>query len=149
MDAIVNQYQDYSGGDLKFELDFTSNSSIFDSDVVITDWSGTAYEFSFVTGKPAVFVDTLMKVNNPEYEKLGIEPLEISLRDQVGIRLDPKHLEGTYEKLQFLFEQQEEYQKQNLELRDRYIANFGHSGEVAGKYIISSLKEKAQKRKNE
>lgn len=148
MDAIVNQYQDYSGDDLSFELDFTTNSSIFDSDVVITDWSGTAYEFSFVTGKPAVFVDTPMKVNNPEYVKLGIEPLEISLRDQVGIRLDPEHLEGAYERLQVLLEQQEDYKKRNLELRDRYIANFGHSGEATGKYMIGSLKEKAQKRKN-
>ena len=81
---------------------------------MITDWSGTAYEFSFVTGKPSVFIDTPMKVNNPEYKKLGIEPLEISLRDQVGIRLNPKRLEGVYEKIAELFNRQLDYQKSNL-----------------------------------
>lgn len=147
MDAIVSRYQGYKGADLTFELDFTVNTSIFDSDVVITDWSGTAYEFSFVTGKPSVFIDTPMKVNNPEYKKLGIEPLEISLRDQVGIRLNPKRLEGVYEKIAELFNRQLDYQKSNLKLRNKYIANYGHSGEAGGKYIIESLKEKEQERK--
>lgn len=147
MDAIVQRYQNYAGDDLHFELDFTANTSIFESDLVITDWSGTAYEFSFVTGKPSVFVDTKMKVNNPSYVKLGIEPLEIALRDQVGIRLDPKNLDGAYEKITELFDSQEEYCKKNIELRSHYIANFGHSGETAGKYIIDSLQKKAENRK--
>ena len=58
MNAIVQRYSDYEGGDLEFELDFSSNDSILSSDVVITDWSGTAYEFSFVTKKPSVFINT-------------------------------------------------------------------------------------------
>ena len=147
MDAIVGRYREYKGTDLAFELDFTANTSIFDSDVVITDWSGTAYEFSFVTGKPSIFVDTPMKVNNPEYEKLGIEPLETALRDQVGIRLDPGRLEGVWEKTAELFERQKDYQERNIRLRNQYIANYGRSGEAGGKYIIESLKEKAQERK--
>jgi len=149
MDAIVKRYETYSGDDLVFELDFTFNDSIFDSDVVITDWSGTAYEFAFVTGKPAVFVDTPMKVNNPDYVKLGIEPLEISLRSQVGIRLNPNELQGCYQQIAMLLEQQETYIARNLELRDKYIANYGNSGEVAGNYIISSLKEKIAKKRQQ
>ena len=147
MDEIVQRYQDYTGDDLHFELDFTANTSIFDSDVVITDWSGTAYEFSFVTGKPSVFIDTKMKVNNPSYVKFDIEPLEIKLRDEVGIRLDPKNLDGAYEKITELFNNQEEYIKKNIELRSHYIYNFGHSGELGGKYIIDSLKKMAENRK--
>lgn len=147
MDAIVQRYKDYKGDDLHFELDFTANTSIFDSDVVITDWSGTAYEFSFVTGKPAVFVDTKMKVNNPNYVKLEIEPLEIALRDQVGIRLKPNDLHGAYDKIAELLNNQEEYINKNIELRNRYIYNFGHSGEAGGKYIIDSLKKMSQNRK--
>lgn len=147
MNEIVQRYEDYEGDDLHFELDFTDNTSIFDSDAVITDWSGTAYEFAFVTGKPAVFVDTKMKVNNPQYKKLGIEPLEITLRDKVGIRLNPKELTGAFEKIAGLLDRQDEYIKKNIELRDNYIYNFGHSGETGGKYIIESLKKAAQNRK--
>ena len=94
MDAQVMQYDKYDGGDLTFELDFTKSDSIWNSDVVISDWSGTAYEFAFVTKKPAVFINTPMKVNNPEYEKLGIVPKEIELRDRIGIQLMPEALAG-------------------------------------------------------
>ena len=141
MDEIVQRYADYKGDDLRFELDFTSNSSIFDSDVVISDWSGTAYEFSFVTLKPCVFVDTPPKINNPDYVKLGIEPLEFTLRDQAGIRVDPAHMEGLADRLRELFDHADAYQEKLLTLRTQTIANFGHSGEVAERYIVGSLKE--------
>ena len=146
MDAIVEKYKDVPTKDLFFELDFTSNTSLFDSDLVITDWSGAAYEFAYVTGKPAVFIDTTMKSNNPEYEKIGIEPLEITLRSQVGIHLPPERLSELHEKVQYLLEHSEDYRINNAAIRDKYVANYGHSGEAAGKYIIASLKEKAVNR---
>ncbi|MBO4863871.1 MAG: membrane protein insertase YidC [Eubacterium sp.] len=149
MDAIVKRYEDYDGGDLEFELDFTRNDSIFDSDVAISDWSGTTYEFSFVTGKPCIFIDTPMKVNNPNYKEIGIEPLEISLRDKVGIRMNPDNLEGIADTVRDLIDRQDEYIKNNIDIRNELIANYGHSGEESAKYIIGSLKEMAQKRKNE
>lgn len=145
MDRLVDRYADREG--LSFELDFTGNTSIFDSDLLITDWSGTAYEFSFVTCKPAVFIDTTPKINNPEYEKLGIEPLEFSLRSQVGIRVDPKAMEGLTERLQQLLADGPEYARKIQQLREQYIANFGHSGEVGGRYILGQLKARQEAKK--
>lgn len=144
MDAIVARWQGRE--DLSFELDFSGNQSIFSADVLITDWSGTAYEFSFVTGKPAVFVDTPPKIHNPEYEKLGIAPLELSLRDQVGIRVDPKNMEGLAQRLKALLDEGETRRESILALREQYIANFGQSGAVGGRYILRRLKERQQKK---
>lgn len=148
MDAIVERYADYKGGDLFFELDFTSNSSIFDSDAVISDWSGTAYEFSFVTLKPAVFVDTPPKIHNPEYVKLGIEPLELSLRDEMGIRVKPGEMSGLAERLSELLGEGDAFSEKILSLREKYIANFGKSSEVAYKYLVSAMKTQSDKKKN-
>ncbi len=147
MDAIVKRYAGYQGGDLAFELDFSGNSSIFDSDAVITDWSGAAYEFSFVTCKPAVFIDTAQKIHNPEYTKLGIEPLELSLRDRFGIRVSPQSMEGLADKISELFGNTEKYSSEILGLRNTYIANFGHSGQVASRYILDSLKARSAEKK--
>ena len=141
MDEIINRYAGYDGGDLFFETDFTSNQSIYDSDVVISDWSGTAYEFSLVTLKPCVFVDTPPKINNPDYVNLGIEPLEFSLRDQIGIRVDPADMANLAGRLQELFDHSEDQAEKIRGIRDRYISNFGSSGYVAEQYIVSSLKE--------
>ena len=144
MDAIVARWQGKE--DLRFELDFSGNESIFNSDLLITDWSGTAYEFSFVTLKPAVFVDTTPKINNPEYEKLGIEPLEFALRSQVGVRVDPKDLTGLEAVLRTLLAEGEARSEKIKAIRDTYISNFGLSGAVGGRYILRRLKERQQKK---
>lgn len=147
MDAIVKRYEHYEGGDLFFELDFTGNTSIFDSDTVISDWSGTAYEFVMVTERPCVFIDTPPKINNPDYEKITVAPLEFTLRDQVGIRVKPGEIPGLAEKIRGLLED-ESFGERIRGIREKTIANFGRSGEVGGRYIIDSVKEKVQTRKN-
>ena len=146
MDAIVERWQGRE--DLTFELNFAGNSSIFGADALITDWSGTAYEFSFVTLRSAVFIDTAPKINNPDYEKLGIEPLEFSLRSQVGLRVDPKNLEGLAGRLRAQMENREENSQRLLALRNTYIANFGQSGKVGARYILQQLKERQTKKEN-
>lgn len=140
MDQITQRYAGRDDSELKFELDFTSNNSIFDSDILITDWSGTAYEFSFVTLKPAVFIDTKPKINNPEYVKLGIEPLEFSLRSEVGIQVKPDALGGLDEKVKDLLENGRRYEEKIFGIREKYIAHFGRSGEIGGRYIIDRMK---------
>mgnify|MGYP002625995507 CR=1 FL=1 len=148
LDKIIRAYSDTTDDELLFEIDFSSNESIFQSDLIITDWSGIAYEFSFVTGKPALFIDTPMKVFNPNWKALGIEPMELKLRDKIGIRINPEDISDAKEKVEGLLHQQAQYIGRNFALRDSLIANFGHSAEVAGKYIIASLKEKARNRRS-
>ena len=148
MNAIVKRYEGYEGGDLFFELDFTGNTSIFDSDTVISDWSGTAYEFVMVTERPCVFVDTPPKINNPDYEKITVPPLEMTLRDQVGIRVKPEALEGLAGKICGLLED-ESYGDRIRGIREKTIANFGRSGEVGGKYILEQVKKAVQKRQGD
>ena len=143
MDKIVERWQ--GAEDLTFELNFAGNASIFGADALITDWSGTAYEYSFVTLRPAVFIDTAPKINNPDYEKLGIEPLEFSLRSQVGLRIDPKALEGLSDRLRTQMENREAHSQRLQALRDTYIANFGTSGKVGARYILQQLKAKKEK----
>ena len=145
MNAIVKRYEDYKGGDLFFELDFTGNTSIFDSDTVISDWSGTAYEFVMVTERPCVFVDTPPKINNPDYEKITVAPLEMTLRDQVGIRVKPEALEGLADKIRGLLGD-ESYGDRIRGIREKTIANFGKSGEVGGRYILEQIKRQIKQR---
>ena len=147
MNAIVKRYEDYKGGDLFFELDFTGNTSIFDSDTVISDWSGTAYEFVMVTERPCVFVDTPPKINNPDYEKITVPPLEFTLRDQVGVRVSPGSFAGLSEKIRALL-QDESYSDRIRAIREKTIANFGRSGEVGGEYILGAVKDAIRTRKN-
>lgn len=142
MDAIVERYAGYQGGDLSFELDFTSSDSIFDSDLVITDWSGTAYEFAFVTLKPTIFINTPPKIHNSEYDRYPMKPLELTLRSQVGVELGMDGLDGLADAAAELLEHKEAYQEKIAGILSGTIANFGKSAKIGSDYIVSRLKER-------
>ena len=145
LDALVARWQDYKGNDLVFETDFSGNESIFASDAVITDWSGTAYEFSLVTLKPSIFINTPPKINKPDYDKLGIEPLEFSLRSRVGVSVEPKDIGTLDETLRQVLADGKRYEQEILAIRNQYIANFGASGKAAYRAIMDAVKSYHQK----
>ncbi len=142
LDRILSKYE--GAKDFVCELDFSDSSSIYNSDILITDWSATAYEFSYVTLKPSVFINTKPKIYNKEYKQIGIEPLEITLRDKIGRSFNPDSLDGIANAVNEMIDNADEYEKIILEARNKYVANFGESGKVAGRYIVNSLIEKSK-----
>ncbi len=142
MDAIVETYKNTPSGDLTFELDFSADNSLYDSDLVISDWSGAAYEFAFITKRPVLFIDTPPKINNADYEQITVPPLEISLRDQIGLRLAPEDAAQALEKVRLLLSRREAYRQQIQDIFQATISNFGHSGEVGGRYIADAIAKK-------
>jgi len=84
--------EQFANDSITFELDFLGNESIFASDILITDWSNIGYEFAYCTLKPCIFINTPMKVMNPNYTKYALEPLDITLRDKVGVSVDVENL---------------------------------------------------------
>lgn len=140
LDALIARWQEYGGADLVFETDFSGNDTIYGSDVVITDWSGTAYEFSLVTLKPSVFINTPPKINNTDYDKLGVEPLELSLRARVGVSVDTDRLDTLLPAVQGVLADGARYAEQILAIRNQYIANFGASGKAAYRAVMDAIK---------
>lgn len=132
----------YSGcNDFTLQMDFSSNNTVFEADVLITDWSGIAYEYSFTTLKPTLFINTPMKVMNPDYQELGLEPFDVVIRDQVGISVDVDKLDGLAEVAATLLND-ESYSKESMKvIRDKYLYNVGNSGNVGADYIIKRLIE--------
>ena len=142
LEQLVERYAGYTGGDLEFELDFTSSQSIYNSDLVITDWSGTAYEFAFVTRKPALFINTPPKIHNSEYSQYPMKPLELTLRSQVGAELGPDELDCLAKRAEELLNSQASYEEKIGRVLADTISNFGSSASVGADYIISQLKER-------
>lgn len=149
LDAIVERYSGYDKGDLSFELDFSGSESIYNSDIVITDWSSTCFEFSYVTLKPCIFIDTPPKIYNKDYKEIGIEPLELKLRDLIGKRFAPNEFDSLSDTIDKMLVSKAEYTDKIREIRTKYVANYGKSGEIAGKYIINKLIQKQKEKKND
>ena len=68
-----------------YEANVAGQDSLHESDLMISDWSGAALEYAFGLNKPVLFVDVPRKVNNLDYEELGIEPFEAEMREKIGI----------------------------------------------------------------
>jgi len=142
MQAIVERYCTVDENQLNFELDFSQADSLFNSDIVISDWSGAAYEFAFVTEKPVVFINTPPKINNPEFDVIEAKPLEITLRSQIGIQVEPDKIGELPFIIRGLISASNDYARRIAEIRDAYISHFGYSGQVGGQYIIDRLEGK-------
>ncbi len=139
MRSILLRYSDRPEEELMFEMEFKSNASIYESDIVISDWSSISYEFSFTTKKPCIIIDTPMKVINPEWEKLGIEPADIWMRERVGALVKMDRLDTVNSIIEDMLANPGKYETQIKELMDESLFNPGHAGEVSGEYILESL----------
>lgn len=122
------------------QTDFSSNSTVFEADLLISDWSGIAYEFAYTTCKPVLFINTPMKVMNPEYERIGVEPLNTLLRDKIGRSLNLNQMDNVESAVYELLEQKESYVQQIEAFVHQYVYNLGHSGEIGAKAIIDGLR---------
>lgn len=94
---LISRYDNIS---LDTEPDVTTR--LFDSDFLITDRSGIAFEYALGIGRPVLFIDTELKEMNKEWRKLGIEPIENSLRGQLGISILPKDVNHILETISML-----------------------------------------------
>ncbi|MBS1371372.1 MAG: hypothetical protein HPZ91_15605 [Lentisphaeria bacterium] len=137
--AVEKRCRERFGEDVIPERDFSSNETVFSADLVITDWSGIAYEFAFATLKPVLFINTPMKVVNRNYRRVGLEPIDITMRGEVGTALEPEELSRTAETVRALLENQAQYREKIMRVRERYVFNVGTSGAAAGGHILKSL----------
>lgn len=141
INSLLARYQKQLNEDFAIEKDFSSNTTIFTADLVITDWSGIAYEFSYCTLRPCIFINTPMKVLNPDYIKYQNIPLDISLRSQVGISLNVQDVTGICGIIDTMLCQSEDFKQQIELVRQKYLFHVGESGHIGGQYILNRLKK--------
>lgn len=139
MESIIEKYKDRFGPDFMIETDFSSNVTVYTADMLITDWSAIAYEFSFTTNKPTLFVNTEMKVVNKDYQKIKMVPFDITARDVIGRSVSKEETKDILPVIEELFANRENYSQQIEKLKNSYFYNLGNSGEAAAEYIISRL----------
>lgn len=145
---LTEKYAGVPDEKLTFELDFTTNKSTYSSDLLITDWSAIAYEFCFSTKKPVLFVNTKIKMENPEWEKLGLTPAEIYLRDKVGVSLEKSELDRTKTVADELMSSGEKYKEKITALLHEHLYSYGTNGAEGAKYILRRLAEIQKNRKD-
>ncbi len=143
IDTLAEKYKEY---DVMFQKDFSSNKTVYTADLLVTDWSSIAFEYSFSTLKPVLFIDTPMKILNPDYQELTTVPIDIELRSRIGISIKPENVEDEIKNSVDKLLYDEQFSKDSLyKLKEAYIYNNGESGKVGAKYMIDKLVERSGK----
>lgn len=142
MNLLMDKYSDKIGEGLEFELDFSTNTSVYSSDVLITDWSGIGIEFGFATLNPVIFVNTKIKMENENYKNINIEPQEIRLRNVLGVALEKEDVKLKISETVENLLNNKEFSSNVKKVRENYFYNLGSMGSYGARYIIKKFVEK-------
>ncbi len=139
---LVSSFQ--QNPDFSFESDVTSFQSLVTSHMLITDWSGVAFDYAFGLEKPVIFLDVPPKVNNPEFQQIAIEPIESALRSQLGRLVSINDMAQLPQYIDELLLSKADFLDDIRKLRSAYVYHLGHSGDKGAQAIMALANEKKE-----
>lgn len=125
---------------LRLERSVAGNESLQRAHVMVSDWSGAAFDFALGLERPVLFVDVPRKVNNPGWATLGIEPIEAFARGQLGRVLAVDALASLPEALAAMRAGDAQLVASIRNFRERWVFHAGRSAEVAARHLRESLR---------
>jgi YidC/Oxa1 family membrane protein insertase len=134
VDRILDRFSDHEH--FRFVDRMAEDDSLFDSDLMITDWSGAGMDYGLGLEKPVLYIDLPPKTRNDSWPDLGIEPFEIMVRTKIGALLSPDCLSDAPATIRRLLAQPQTFQIDVSQLRQDWVFNFGHSSEAAADAIV-------------
>lgn len=138
---VIEKLKERFDRQTRFTLDedIAGSEALHGADVLVSDWSGAALDYAFGRLKPVVFIDTPAKVNNPGFQDLNIEPIEVSIRSKIG-RVVP--LEDIDKLPQVISETCEKTQASVAgisDAREQAIYNLGESGRAGATHLLTMI----------
>jgi len=104
---------------------------------LICDWSGVALEYAFGTERPVLFLDVPLKIQNQRFRELDIEPLELSLRSEIGVVVPLEKLDTVPQVISQLMADSAVFKERIAELREQTVYGFGHSSDIGAQFIMT------------
>lgn len=138
-DAFEKMKEQYAGTNITIQTDFSSTDSVFNADLLITDWSSIGLEYAFTTEKPVISIDTPMKIMNPDYKKIDVDPINIWIRDIIGEVVKVKDVNKMGDVVEKMLKNPAKYQKQIAAIKKDSVYNLGKSAGIGAEYIIECV----------
>jgi hypothetical protein len=121
---------------VEFELNINTQDSFHRSGLMISDWSGAAYEYALGTLRPVLFVDTPQKIFNPDWELVGLPGFEREMRENVGAVVTRSEVSRTGEVAGRTIGGELVSRLDLDALANNAVFNSGHSASAGAKAII-------------
>ena len=134
IDRILDRFASHER--FRFVDRMAEDNSLFDSDLMITDWSGAGMDYGLGLEKPVLYIDLPPKARNDAWPELDIEPFEVFVRTRIGALLSPDNLSDAPATIRRLLAEPQKFQIDVGRLRQEWVFNFGHSSEAAADAIV-------------
>jgi YidC/Oxa1 family membrane protein insertase len=142
VDVILHSYGSHENFSYIDKMGDTD--SLLKSDLLICDWSSTSIEYALGLTKPVLYIDVPRRVRNQRYQDMGIEPFEVTIRQEAGAVLDPQRINDAPAVVEKLLANKETIGQHLVEIRDKLVFNLGRSA-IAGAEEILRIAETSKK----
>jgi YidC/Oxa1 family membrane protein insertase len=143
--AVIDAIAARHDGNPRFRLveQMGESDSLYDSHVMITDWSGAAHDYGLGLEKPVLFIDVPPKSRNDTWPELGMEPFEMFVRDKLGAVVAPADVASVPDRVRALAADPAAFRTHVAALRAGWVFNLGRSG-IAGAEAIAGIARAAE-----
>jgi len=140
--SYLSEISKLESPDFRVKTDVSLVSDFVNSDVLITDWSGTALEFSYGTGRPTISVDTPQKIRNVNFQDVA-QTLEFKVRRDIGVVLGTDSLSDIKLVVDKLLESENlRDNSKSIEKLSQEIFNSGIAAKLIAEAILSIFEDR-------
>jgi hypothetical protein len=139
---IVDKFKNYQF--FKLSDDKNNLDAFFNCEYLITDWSGSAMEFSLAFKKPSIFIDTDQRIRNKDIKK-GDKLLDLTFenicRAEIGIILKVENFSRIEEILKELNQNSEKFEKKIISFEKHNLFNIENPIAISADEIMKLYRQ--------
>jgi YidC/Oxa1 family membrane protein insertase len=143
MPGVIDQIANRHHANSRFRLieQMGESDSLYDSHVMVTDWSGAGQDYGMGLEKPVLYIDVPPKARNDTWPELGMEPFESYVRTRLGALLKPADVAAAPAVIRELVANPDRFRAAVATLRDNWVYNPGKSGPAGAAAIARIARE--------
>lgn len=138
---LEERYKDYANVEWDYNRD--NIYSMKKADIMISDFSGIVFDYTFLCNKPVMYVNTDMDLRPYDAYDLNKQLWQFSVLEKMGIKLEEKDFANIKEVIQNASDSPE-LAKQRKIAKETAWMNIGKAGEKIADYMISTVEKQSK-----
>ena len=113
------------------------------ADIMISDFSGIVFDYTFLCNKPVMYVNTDMDLRPYDAYDLNKQLWQFSVLEKMGIKLEEKDFANIKEVIQNASDSPELAEQRKIAKETAWM-NIGKAGEKIADYMISTVEKQSK-----
>lgn len=138
---LEERYKDYANVEWDYNRD--NIYSLKKADIMISDFSGIVFDYTFLCNKPVMYVNTDMDLRPYDAYDLNKQLWQFSVLEKMGIKLEEKDFANIKEVIQNASDSPELAEQRKIAKETAWM-NIGKAGEKIADYMISTVEKQSK-----